>query len=263
MKQHRLRRLLGALFAALTLSVVAAPVASAHHTEVDGFYDTGHNRAAVWSNSGTEAYCYDSEFTARLSAQSLTNMKSTTEIAFDQWQNNTDFNREFNGSLGECSTDYNVMSEWAAANVTKSGALGETQAEEFCQNYMLNANSRIEHENMDPGVQAMTIKCDRDENEKIDFFIVLIDIETGAYTWDNVAPTAAKPVSFWAYMTHEAGHVIGFNIHWQPGSEVPCVNQSPDHNTMCDDGWGNYNGQGEATDSSIEPHDIGETNQAY
>jgi hypothetical protein len=248
------------LLLAVALVLVMAAPASAHHgDQPDRYIDGGSYLADVWPNSGTELYCIDPAWEDAYVQNAVDQMKASTNTAFNHIRNVTDFNRVFDRD-GECPNYVNVMNAWDQADVTKSGFLGESQKEEFCAEYLTGVASRIEYEELS-GPRALEIDCDRDNNGTLDWFVIIIDVKTETWYWDSSPPTATRPYSFWATITHEAVHATGFTGHWPNDSET-CPDNG-NHNTMCDDGYGwAYNGGGVA-DATLESHDIGEINQAY
>jgi hypothetical protein len=245
---------------AMTTIVTATP-ALANHTEVDHYYDDGHNLAATWSNSGTEDYCIDPNFPAQESDSAVLNIRQSITLAFEQWKDNTDFNRSFNDT-GICPGQASFTQAWEDAGNTRAVFLGENQQEEFCQNYLVNSASRVEYEDLG-WIAGQTIVCDRDENGLIDFFVVIIDTNSEWYWPESGDPTATYTWSFRSIMTHEAGHVTGWDEVHLPNITETCPNNASGHNTMCNDEWGAFYGAGGNADMTLESHDIGEINQAY
>ncbi len=151
----------------------------------------------------------------------------------------------------------------------RRGPSGKITTEEFCQNYSDGISSRIEYEQLDwlpSSPKAVAVNCDVDENERTDFFVIVIDVRVDDWHFDTSPPTPNHELSYWATVTHEFGHVLGFGgpggvDHWPDDSET-CPNNG-NHNTMCGDGWGSEDGLGGTANATIESHDIGKVNQHY
>lgn len=270
---RRIRTLIVSL-ATLVLVVMSGPQAFAHHGDGSpgNYWQEGifHNVAEVWGNSGTETFCIGTDFYDNFGAATMDNMENTSNVAADQWTNNTQFNRQFNHESGpECTNAYSYRTRWENAQVTKG--FGEDTLEEFCQNYSDGISSRIEYEQLDwrggTGAFALMQNCDVNEDDKTDFFVIVIDVRADDWHFDTSPPTANHELSYWAVITHEFGHVLGFGDligsgdHW-PNDTETCPNNG-NHNTMCQDSWGFKDGAGGTADATIESHDIGKVNQHY
>lgn len=243
---------------------ISATPAQAHHGDIDAFFDTGSYDAAMWSDSGTENFCFSPEFQTHpsfpLSDFKFNNMRAATGHAFDHWRANTQIDRAID-PFSNPTCDWNLSFRVAFENAEQGKSGNESTREDFCEHRPLDQKSSIQWEDLSwlDSRMALTWTCDVDNNGVIDYFVMVIDPRSN---WHFVH-TANPGSNDWDYpsvVTHEAGHGYGFALHWADDSET-CPNNS-NHNTMCNDGFSDFGTNG-THDRTIESHDIGETNQAY
>lgn len=255
-----MRRALAALLLFIGCTWSAAPAQAHHVGGPDAFIDTGPYDAALWNQSVSESICYTSEFESwGLSPAQISNVEESIQNAFTEWRINTDITKFINVT-GECAGNMNFEAAYDNAQIGKS--LGETVREDFCQHRGSQASS-VQYEDLswlNNQYEGLTWTCDTDDNGLIDYVVVVIDPKVNMNYCDG-CNVPSNSFDFPGIMTHEAGHGYGFGIHWADDSET-CPNNT-NHNTMCDDGWGYFDGLGETSHRTIESHDIGEVNQNY
>lgn len=98
---------------------------------------------------------------------------------------------------------------------------------------------------------ARTIPCFESDGNEMDHFIILVDPDVAWYTGGSAGAIDDNQndfeVDFWAALTHEYGHALGFrplgevfdppgHFMFDSGSSNPCPGLSePAHSTLCDD----------------------------
>lgn len=237
--------------------------ALAEHTSRDMFWDDGHHSAERLNETHTENFCITSEFDAALTTTQVSNLKNSLTIAFNRWLNNTDIDADINlgpgaDGNGTCGSNFNFRVGWENAEVGHTWP--ESVLEDYCEHRPPNAVSSVHYEDlswMDTGAStiAYTVACDLDDNQFLDFFVMVIDPRSD-WMWANGSQPNPGDLDFPSVATHEAGHAYGFARHWNNGSDA-CVVTEAGLNTMC---------QGNNIDNwkrTLESHDIAETNQAY
>jgi hypothetical protein len=250
---------------AMGLLVLTATPAFAHHADIDAFFDDGPYDAATWNQNVSEEICITREFRdSGIAPNIIDNIELAVVLGFREWKTQTDITKSIdfgNDGVAECAQNFSFRIGYE--NAEAGHAFAEGIREDYCQ-HRGNQPSSIEYEDLswlgDPNRIGLTWTCDTDNNNLIDFVVIIIDPR--AYHWNPEATTGPNEYDFPSIITHEGGHGYGFAKHWANDSET-CPDTTAGHNTMCNDGWGIFEGLGGTAGRTIESHDIGEVNQNY
>jgi hypothetical protein len=183
--------LLKRAFVALLIGafVATASPAMAHHADEDAFFDAGDGDAAIWNQAVDEEICFTNEFeNAGLSQTQLDHVQQSIWEAFNKWRVDTDITRriDFGGDgVEECLGNLNFENEYAEAQTTK--AIGESVREQFCETRGGTEASTVQYEDLSwlDGRLGMAWTCDTDENNLIDYVIVIIDRVGTQWHWES------------------------------------------------------------------------------
>lgn len=263
MKQHRLRRLLGACLSAVALVAMVVPMAQADHgSPTFNEYYNGPQGPIVLSG---DTYCLAESVQNNTTAAQEGEIRERMENVFDHTANATQMNYNFNvEASGACSGQLNIVQSWNDA----SGSTFEARLADWC-NDRGGGQSRVSYGDPDDmelfsGPIAVTLPCDTDLNGFIDQSFILFDSVghcdglvdfPDCYKYDG-APGGSQFYHWRGIFQHEFMHAIGFYGHFVSTGDA-C--DSP-KNTMCNGSSGFYNSQASET---LESHDIGETNENY
>ena len=230
--------------AMLALLVSALPAQADH----DQDYYPGQR----WNDSANETYCLDG-FAGPLTDGEYTNMVSSTVNRVNHLEApTTDISTDWTMAAGvECANSYDFLL-WQCHEIRQQ---------------LPNMSSRISYENLNGDDRARTKVCDLDANGNLDFFWVVIDLETSNFNlhWNVFSIPSDGQWDFSGLLMHEMIHVSGWLDHFPATSEA-CTVAVGLYNTMCansDLGIRNFGSSNGTWWRTMESHDIGEINQTY
>ena len=241
------------LLLAAALVILTATPALADHGEPGTFFDYGIE-GDRWNETVLEEFCVSSDFNDRLGGAKSINAREAMVEAQNRWEDGTYMNSIFFPAGNDCG-DFPAVNRYVNA--------GSESA--FCNNLPQDWRSSFQFENLDAvSTQALGlgVNCDRNENGKADYFLVIIDSSRAdSYHYDHTTSPGDQKYDFMGIVMHEFGHAIGFDRHMDDA----CAHDTT-WATMCQGTWGHFSNQpfgSGANTRTLSTHDVGATNEVY
>jgi hypothetical protein len=242
------------------LLLAAAFPAQANHASTD-FFDT--QEGTRWVDTWHPDICLPQEWAIALGDTELTNAVNAMYAAINEWQGSTDVSSTGSTITTSCG-QYNALNDLHD---------GDSRTKNCNEMPAAHPDDTIQFEPMGLGgggitPYAETLTCDYNNNGKIDWFVIVVNssIEDQWHYNGFTDPTLAKPVDLRGVITHEFGHVLGWDGPNSGHLTSDCSHVPADWNTMCAIAWGATKGDDGSDgthERSLESHDIGETNDNY